>query len=225
MVVGPHTMTRYLFCSSSTSPGRRSTSAVKPFGGEKQNGKIGGTGNVDVQLGDGRGFALDRAFEGFGGFLQGRGIGLIGRVVNAKVILLWKFGVDGKPDDAAVVVTRRDLHGKFHHLAVVFNGYVAFKLVAGQGLLENIAQLNLRPGATCLDIGEHPLEIRNAAGQLLHFAQRVVYLLELIPHRFKARIQPLREGTRELFIHGGAHFVQLLFVALLQSLLTVSVRV
>src|SRR5919112_1493504 len=82
-------------------------------------------------------------------------------------------------------------------------------LVGRQHLVENGPERDLAPGTAGLDVGEHALEVADAGGELLHLADALVDLLQLIADEPKAFAQPLLQRALQLLVHGAAHVVQL----------------
>ena len=116
-------------------------------------------------------------------------------------------------------VCRRDPHRKLYATVILgIGGHIGI-IHTRHRLAQNIAQLHLRPGASALYIGKHPIQpvdaFRYPGGQLLHFAQALVHALQLLGHSLERGIQPGVQGAGQFFVHRLTHLVQLLLIALL----------
>lgn len=164
---------------------------------------------------DGLGFAAHRALKRTRGFIDGSLVRPVGSLGQPQIVLLREFGVDRQPN-GAVARPRRNLHGVFHHFAVVARRDVAGVLVGRQCLLKQAAELHLRPCAARLDVGQHPLQVADAACELLHLAERLVDVLQLLADCFEALIQPGGQRRLQLFVHRLPHLLELLLIGGLQ---------
>ena len=118
-----------------------------------------------------------------------------------------------------LVVARRDLDGKLHQFAAALARGKVFDIHARDRLIEQPFELHLRPGAAHLDVGQNPVErrhvFRHAGGQHLHFAERFIYVFELLADGFERGVQPARQRFIQLFVYGHADLFELFLVALL----------
>ena len=126
-------------------------------------------------------------------------------------VLFGKLGVDGEQGVASAPVwPLRKLEG-------VLDGLLGCRLDAGvpdvllgrEHLLELLAELELADDAARFDVGENPLQIADAGGELLHLAQTLLDLAEVgrdLAEGFgEARLQ---RGV-QLFVDGDAHLLEL----------------
>ena len=127
-----------------------------------------------------------------------------------------ELGVDGQPDRAAVRAGHPD--GVLHPLGAARNGgHVGVVLFRGQDFFQNGPQLDLAQDAAGLHAGKHLLQAAHIGGKILHLAQALVHLLQLVVDCLEALGHPLLQGVLQLFVHRMADLVQLLGVLGLQG--------
>ena len=63
---------------------------------------------------------------------------------------------------------------------------------------------------------EHALEVANAAGEVLHFAETLLHRLESIADELERLTEPLLEGVVQFLVDGATHFVEFAFISFLQ---------
>jgi hypothetical protein len=99
---------------------------------------------------------------------------------------------------------------------VLAGGDVEGELVAREELLEEIAELDLAPGAARLDVGQDALEVADAAGERAHLAQAGVDLLQALADQGERFAEPALQRPLKFFIDGLAHLVEALGVVFLE---------
>ena len=133
--------------------------------------------------------------------------GIIG-VPEGSVAIPREFGIDGKPNKAAIL--RRKFDSVFHHIAAAGNRCHIFAvLLRGKDVLQDGAKLHFPQNSTGFHIAEDLFEVADALGQRLHFTQTAVNLFQPVIHQAEGFGHAVIEGFLQLFIDGLAHFVQL----------------
>ena len=187
---------------------------IEPFQRQKHHRKVRGVGRSDV-LADAARLGAHGGHQGLARGIHRRLIAILGSLGQTGVILLRELAVDGQIDRRAALLAAGEAHSELHPLVGAGrNGHVALVLRIGQGLLQQGAQLNLAPYAAGFDVAQHALEVAHAAGQAVDLAQRAVDLLQTLAYLRKAGGEAFFQRGAQLFIHGLAHFVQLLRVFL-----------
>ena len=190
---------------------------VQPFGGQEQDGEIGGVWRLQVLVGNGAGLQADTGFKRLARRIGAGHIGIALGVEQALVVLVGELGVDGQPQRCAMVQLARQFDGKVHHvLAARARGNLRGKLVGREDLFEQAGQLRLAKDAAGLHVGQQMLEVPHALRQRLHLAQALVHLLQPVGHLLEALAQACLQRGLELLVHRGAHFVELGGVGRLQ---------
>ena len=191
---------------------------LQPLGGQEHDGEVGGVRRLHVLAVDILGRQADRTRERFGGQPSGLDVAEIGGVLDADVILLREFGVDGQPHaGAGLVLGARQADGELDHLGVAgLDVDVLLELPGRQDLVEQGAQLHLGPGAPSLHVGEHTLEIADARGEALHLAEALLHGLELVAHQLERLAETFLEGDVQLLVDRLAHLLEFLLVAFLE---------
>lgn len=184
---------------------------VKTFCRQIKEAEVGGMGRRDVAIANVAGFAADAVLKIFGGLFDADGVAAFGCVNKPFVVFFGKFGVDGEPDDFAVVFFRtRESNSEFDELIPGrFRFYVTSELLGSENLFKQIAELNFAPRATGFNVGENAFEIADTAGESLHFAETFVDLLEAVADEFERFAEAAVERALELFVDGLAHFFEL----------------
>ena len=155
-----------------------------------------------------------------GGCLDAISIRPTGGFLKAEVVLLWELRVDREPHAPFGIVFRtgqtNGIFDSFRRLEL--DPDILLVLVRRQNLLQDRAHMNFSPGATHLDVGQHPLEITNARREVLHLSETLVHLLQALAHLLERFSKPFLESRSQLFVHRLAHLVELLLIALLETL-------
>ena len=189
---------------------------VQPLKGQEHNGEIRGTRRVDVLIVNVLGKGKDTAAEHLGGLLH---LGFVPGVIGLHqgfIGVPGEFGVNGQVYPGAVL--GGELHRVFHRvLAALFGDHVGLVLLRGQDFLQNGSQLDFSQNAPGLYVGQNLFQVSHPGGQVLHFAQALVYLFQPLAHQLEGLAHPLVQGFLELFVHQAPHVVQLLVVVLLQA--------
>ena len=140
---------------------------------------------------------------------------MIQRLFQALPVFFGELHVDGQQHLRLVAVRNAD--GKLHALAApLFDGGVADILIRRKDLVELRAALRFTHAAARPHIGQHALQIADADGQLLHFAEARLHVFEALGHHAEALRQPPLEGRVQLLVHRRPHLFELRRVALLQ---------
>ena len=85
-------------------------------------------------------------------------------------------------------------------------------------LIEEIAELDLTPGATGLHILEHLLQVAHPGRERLHLAETLVHRLQLTLHLGEGLPEALLQGGGQLLVHRLAHLLEFLAVVFLDGL-------
>ena len=86
-----------------------------------------------------------------------------------------------------------------------------------QHLLQQRSELDLAPGASRLDVGEHSLQVSDTGRELLHLAETLVHLLEPIAHQLERLPEAFLQRALELLVDRLAHLIELELVVLLEA--------
>ena len=180
---------------------------VEALGREEEDPEIGRVRRVDVLLLDLARLVAHLFFERLRSELDRLGIGALGRVDEALVVLLGELGVDRQPDLALAGVAAGELDRELDALGAVRIGRdVATELVWSQHLLEQIAQLHFTPAAArryC----SRPSSNRRRPWR--GFASpRPLCLLESFTDQFERFTKALLERGVQLLVDGGAHLFE-----------------
>lgn len=190
---------------------------IQAFGGQEQDGEVGGVRRLDVFLGNRARLGADAQLQGAGGQLGRRGIGALLGVEQALVILVGELGVDRQPQRRSVLGPPGQSDGKVHRVAAARAGdHLLGVLVWRQHLLQQGGQLRLTEHAPGFDVGEQVFEIAHALGQGVHLAQALVHLVEPVGHLLEALAQAGFERALQLLVDGLPHLVEFGGIALLQ---------
>ena len=188
---------------------------VQPFGRQEQQREVGGVRRPDILLADLLRLVAQAPFQRDAGLLSQRHIGAFVRVEQAFVILARELRIHRQPHRA--VGAAGQLQREFHAFAGTGQRrHVRGVLLAGEDLFEQGAELGFAEGAAILDVGQHALQIADAAGQRLHFAEAALHRFQSLRHQPETFAQPRFQRGLQFLVHGRAHLLQLLLVAGLQ---------
>ena len=134
---------------------------------------------------------------------------------QARVGLLRKLGVDRQPDAVrGFAGTPRQANGELHTLVAVGTGcHVLAVLLGRKDVLEQCLELVFRPGATRLDVGQHPLQVPDAVRQRAHFPEAALDGFEMIADHLERISETALQSALQLLVHRLADLLQLLRVA------------
>lgn len=171
-VVGPAMTTRCSRCNASISPGRWMDSAYRPSVGRNISAKSVVWGGTTYFLADRLGLDPDRAFQLRAGAAHAVHVAAFLRIQEALVVLArGNLASISRPHVHVILAaTGQAHHLKSTRLVAAGRTRTARELLAGQHLVEDALQ-PLRPSAAVLDVGQHALEVADAGGQRLHFAE------------------------------------------------------
>ena len=166
---------------------------IQALGGQEHHREVGGVRRRDVLVADRLGLHAHRAFKLDALQAHTLGVSLFLRVQQALVVLARELGVDRQPHRRVVAAAARQAHGDIDHLATIrAHLHRTRVLLLGERLLEDVLQLHFTPAATVLDVGQHALEVADAGGQLLHFAEATLHLFQALRQHHQQRHHPVR---------------------------------
>ncbi len=136
--------------------------------------------------------------------------GLVG-IRQPPVGITGELGVDGQVH--RLLAVSRQAHGVLHRVVGAFaRADVLFVLIRRQHILHDGTQLYLAQDAARLDAGQHLPEVAHTARQRFHLTQPLIDLAQPVVHQLEGLRDALVQRLLQLFVHGGAHFFQLIVV-------------
>ena len=191
----------------------------KSFRRQKENSEIRGMRRIDIFVRDRFGRISDRGFERRGCGFHGDQIGCFGGNNQPLIIFTRKFRVDGQVDIRTIRIARRKPDREFDALRTVgCHSGIHDKLIRRQIIVQQHAELDFRPCAPRLDVGEDALEIADACCQLLHLAKPFMHMLELFADRVEGFSQPFFQRRLQFLVDGLHHLFELFAIVLAQHL-------
>ena len=135
------------------------------------------------------------------------------RLGQTLIVLDRELRVDRQPHRAAIgtgLVLAGQADGELDpFVAVRACGDVLLILLGGEHLVEQGLELDFAPGAARLDVGQHLLQVADAGGQRVHFAEALVHLFQPFAHELERVAEALLKCRVQLLVNRLAHLFEL----------------
>ena len=185
----------------------------QPLDGQIQYREIGGFRHADIFALYADCFGAESDGKRLFGFLN---LHFVLRVKDVLIGFEREFRVDGQHYFVAGFPGKID--DKVHAVGVFRLGKrdVFVVLLGRKKLRKQVIERHFAPGAARFHVGQNPFKVGHSACKGLHFAKAFRDCVDSFGHHLERFLKALFQIFVQIFVDGRAHFVKLLFVALVK---------